>query len=210
MNLSVTKPRRGRPPKVSRENYDTKAELIRSGLEQLTQSGFASSGIDQILKKVKVPKGSFYHYFASKEAFGQAVIESYASYFAHKLDVFLLDESYTPLTRLSNFVENAKVGMAKHQFKRGCLVGNLGQEIELLPESFRQQLLDIFNNWEQRVVHCLEAAQQHNEISNTADCDLLAEFFWVGWEGAVSRAKLVQNNKPLDNFYTHFIKALPK
>lgn len=210
MNLPITKPRRGRPPKVSRENHDTKAELIRSGLEQLTESGFASSGIDQILKKVKVPKGSFYHYFASKEAFGQAVIESYANYFAHKLDVFLLDESYTPLTRLSNFVENAKIGMAKHQFKRGCLVGNLGQEIELLPESFRQQLIDIFNNWQLRLTRCFEAAQQHNEISTMADCELLAEIFWVSWEGAVSRAKLVQNNKPLDNFFMHFIGALPK
>lgn len=210
MNLPVTKPRRGRPFKVSRENHDTKAELIRSGLEQLTESGFASSGIDQILKRVKVPKGSFYHYFASKEAFGQAVIESYANYFAHKLDVCLLDESYSPLTRLSNFVENAKVGMTRHQFKRGCLVGNLGQEIELLPESFRQQLIDIFNHWQQRLTRCLEAAKQHHEVSTTANCELLAEIFWVGWEGAVSRAKLVQNNKPLDNFFTHFIEALPK
>ena len=153
MNLPISKPRRGRPPKIIRENNDTKAELIRSGLEQLTEYGFASSGIDQILKRVNVPKGSFYHYFASKEAFGQAVIESYANYFARKLDVCLLDESYSPLARLHNFVEGAKVGMARHQFKRGCLVGNLGQEVDLLPESFRQQLIDtgdamlIEGNW---------------------------------------------------------------
>lgn len=210
MNLPILKPRRGRPPKVSRENYDTKAELIRSGLEQLTESGFASSGIDQILKKVKVPKGSFYHYFASKEAFGLAVIENYASYFANKLDVCLLDETYSPLTRISNFVDGAKVGMVRHQFKRGCLVGNLGQEVDLLPDSFRQQLIDIFHSWQHRLANCLKLAQQHNEISKTADCELLAELFWVGWEGAVSRAKLVQDSKPLDNFFTHFIAALPR
>ncbi|WP_352298521.1 TetR/AcrR family transcriptional regulator, partial [Pseudoalteromonas sp. 20-MNA-CIBAN-0454] len=67
---TTEKPRRGRPPKISRDNPDTRAELIRSGLEQLTEQGFASSGIEPILKKVGVPKGSFYHYFASKEAFG--------------------------------------------------------------------------------------------------------------------------------------------
>jgi len=131
MNIPITKPRRGRPPKVSRENHDTKADLIRSGLEQLTENGFASSGVDQILKKVGVPKGSFYYYFASKEAFGQAVIENYAYYFANKLDVFLLDESYSPLTRISNFAEDAKRGMTRHQFKRGCLVSNLGQKIRV-------------------------------------------------------------------------------
>lgn len=210
MNLPVSKPRRGRPPKVSRDNHDTRAELIRSGLEQLTESGFASSGIDQILKKVKVPKGSFYHYFASKEAFGQAVIEQYANYFAAKLDACLSNEAYTPLTRISNFVEEAKTGMMRHQFKRGCLVGNLGQEIDLLPESFRQQLIDIFYCWQQRLAECLEVAQKEGELSSTADCELLAEYFWVGWEGAVSRAKLVQDTKPLENYFNHFISALPR
>ena len=210
MNLPITKPRRGRPPKVSRENQDTRAELIRSGLEQLTESGFASSGIDQILKKVKVPKGSFYHYFASKEAFGQAVIENYATFFAKKLDVCLLDESYSPLTRICNFVEGAKLGMIRHNFKRGCLVGNLGQEVDLLPESFRQQLIDIFHSWQSRIENCLKAAQVQGDISNEADCELLAEFFWIGWEGAVSRAKLVQDTKPLDNYFNHFIQALPR
>jgi len=210
MNLPVTKPRRGRPPKVSRENQDTKAELIRSGLEQLTEKGFASSGVDQILKKVGVPKGSFYHYFASKEAFGQAVIEKYASYFANKLDACLLNEAYPPLTRISNFVDDAKMGMIRHQFKRGCLVGNLGQEIELLPESFRQQLIDIFLCWQQRIANCLKEAQIHGEISKTADCEQLAECFWIGWEGAVSRAKLVQAVKPLENYFNYFIATLPK
>jgi TetR/AcrR family transcriptional repressor of nem operon len=210
MTLPISKPRRGRPPKVSRENHDTKAELIRSGLEQLTENGFASSGIDQILKKVKVPKGSFYHYFASKEAFGQTVIEHYAEYFIKKLDLCLLNDSHPPLTRIGNFVENAKVGMARHQFKRGCLVGNLGQEVDLLPKSFRQQLIDIFISWQKRLAACLEMAKAQGEISNSADCDLLAEYFWIGWEGAVSRAKLVQNTQPLDNYFTHFIEALPR
>jgi TetR/AcrR family transcriptional repressor of nem operon len=210
MTLQISSPRRGRPPKVSREHHDTKAELIRSGVEQLTKSGFASSGIDLILKKVGVPKGSFYHYFSSKEVFGQAVIENYAQYFANKLDACLLDDSFTPLMRINNFVQGAKMGMMRHQFKRGCLIGNLEQEVDLLPESFRQQLIDIFLSWQHRIENCLIAAQSQGEISESADCTLLAEYFWIGWEGAVSRARLVQDTKPLDNYFTHFIKALPK
>lgn len=210
MNLPITKPRRGRPPKVSRENQDTKAELIRSGLEQFTERGFTSSGVDKILKKVGVPKGSFYHYFASKEAFGQAVIEQYANYFANKLNACLLDESYPPLARINNFVNDAKMGMIRYQFKRGCLVGNLGQEIELLPESFRQPLIEILLCWQHCIANCLKTAQMQGDISNTANCEQLAEYFWIGWEGAVSRAKLVQDTKPLDNYFNHFIAALPR
>ncbi len=214
MNLSsstiTTKARRGRPPKILRENQDTKAELIRSGLEQLTEHGFSSSGIEPILKKVGVPKGSFYHYFANKEAFGQAVIQHYAAYFINKLDSCLLDESFAPLVRISNFVESAKVGMERHHFKRGCLVGNLGQEVDLLPESFRQQLIDILLSWQQRLANCLKQAQVQGNISATANCELLAECFWIGWEGAVSRAKLVQDCQPLENYLSHFMMALPK
>jgi len=207
---SMTKARRGRPPKISRENQDTRAELIRSGLEHLTEYGFSSSGIEPILKKVGVPKGSFYHYFANKEAFGQAVIENYANYFINKLDACLLDQGFAPLTRISNFVESAKVGMERHQFKRGCLVGNLGQEVDLLPESFRQQLIDIFFAWQRRLASCLSEAQAEGSLSVAANCELLAEHFWVGWEGAVSRAKLVRSSQPLDNYLSHFMMTLSK
>jgi TetR/AcrR family transcriptional repressor of nem operon len=210
MGISNTKPRRGRPPKITRENQDTKAELIRSGLEQLTEHGFASSGIDQILKKVGVPKGSFYHYFASKEAFGREVIGSYNKYFANKLDAYLLDESFPPLARLSNFVEDAKEGMARYNFKRGCLVGNLGQEVDLLPETFRQQLIDVFLSWHERVANCLKAAQKQGTLSSKVDCEKLAEHFWIGWEGAVSRAKLIQSNSPLDDYLHYFMEGLPR
>ncbi|MEP4890214.1 MAG: TetR/AcrR family transcriptional regulator [Aliiglaciecola sp.] len=203
-------PRRGRPPKVARDNHDTRAELIRSGLELLTEQGFFASGIDKILKKVGVPKGSFYHYFASKEAFGRAVIESYASYFANKLDVHLLNTDFDPIQRICHFVADAKGGMQKHQFKRGCLVGNLGQEVDVLPESFRGLLLDIFMDWQARIEACLREAQQQKLIAKDANCALLAEFFWLGWEGAVSRARLVQDAQPLDNFLSQFIDGLPR
>lgn len=210
MKIIETKPRRGRPPKVSRENQDTRAVLIKSGLEHLTEFGFASSGIDQILKKVGVPKGSFYHYFDSKEAFGQAVIDSYADYFARKLDRCLLDENHLPLQRISLFVEQAKIGMTRFEFKRGCLVGNLEQEVDLLPQSYRQQIIDIYQSWQQRIANCLTLAQSTGQISPAANCDLLAEVFWIGWEGAVSRARLVQNNTPLDNYFNNFISGLPR
>ena len=208
MTSTAQKPRRGRPPKVARDNPDTKAALIRSGLEQLTETGFAASGIDQILKKVGVPKGSFYHYFASKEAFGQAVMDSYAAYFARKLDLYLLDETHPPLTRIANFVDDAKQGMQRYQFKRGCLVGNLGQEVDLLPVSYRQQLIDIFSQWQSKLALCLTTAQAQGEIAQHHDCEQLAEDFWVGWEGAVSRARLVQNAKPLDNYLAFFMTRL--
>lgn len=174
----------------------------------LTEKGYSSVGIDEILRTVGVPKGSFYHYFPSKEAFGQVLIAEYAHYFAHKLDSCFLDPTYSPLQRLHNFVEDAKQGMAKHGFRRGCLVGNLGQEMAVLPESFRCQLADVFQNWQQRTERCLQEAQRSGEIDSTLDCAQLAAFFWIGWEGAVLRAKLEHQPAALDTFAKGFFTLL--
>lgn len=74
--------------------------LVRAGLEALTEKGFSSTGIDEVLKRVGVPKGSFYHYFDCKEAFGAELIDRYARYFAHKLERHFGDASRQPLDRL--------------------------------------------------------------------------------------------------------------
>lgn len=211
MTIPPAKPRRpGRPPKVDRENVETREALIRCGTEVLTEQGFMATGIDGILKRVGVPKGSFYHYFVSKEAFGRAVLDNYAGFFSRKLDRWLLDESMSPLERLAGFVQDAKVSMARYDYRRGCMVGNLGQEISILPEGFRETLENIFRDWQMRLTVCLEAAQAAGELSADADCTELAAFFWIGWEGAVLRARLVQSDTPLNTFIAGFLRGLPQ
>ncbi|MGL0730948.1 TetR family transcriptional regulator, partial [Klebsiella pneumoniae] len=147
---TVLKPRRGRPPKVDRQFDDTRQALIRSGLEVLTETGYLAAGIDAVIKNIAVPKGSFYHCFKSKEAFGLAVLAAYGDFFAHKLDKFLLNDAVPPLERMAAFVRHAGQGMEKFQFRRGCLVGNLLQEAPLLPETFPQRLMAILSAWESR------------------------------------------------------------
>ncbi len=210
---TTTKPvrRRGRPPKDSARPYDeVRNALIQSGLAILTEKGYSSVGIDEILRAVGVPKGSFYHYFNNKEEFGQEMIQAYGQYFARKLDRFLLDTSQSPLTRLQRFVEDAAEGMSRYQFRRGCLIGNLGQEMSLLPESFREQLKAVFEDWQQRTAQCLREAQDCGEIARSHDVAALAEWFWTGWEGAVLRAKLEASAAPLKRFvdgFFHMLKA---
>ena len=202
--------RRGRPPKRPEHSLETRELLLRAGLEVLTEKGFSSTGIDEILKRVGVPKGSFYHYFDSKEAFGAALIERYARYFAYKLERHFGDSSKQPLARLWAFVEDARTGMARHEFRRGCLIGNLGQEMAALPESYRASLIAVFHDWESRLARCLEAAQHRGEIPAAVDCEQAAAFFWIGWEGAVLRAKLERSAKPLDVIALGFFAGLHK
>lgn len=198
--------RRGRPPKSQSANYqDTRQALINFGLAVLTEKGYSYTGIDEILRLAGVPKGSFYHYFDNKEAFGQTLIEAYGRFFAHKLERSFTDTSRPPLARLEAFVQDAKAGMRKYDYRRGCLIGNLGQEMAALPESFRGLLTATFQDWEARVARVLREAQQAGDIPEAADCESLATFFWIGWEGAVLRAKLEQSAQPLDQFAQGFM-----
>lgn len=205
---SAPKRRRGRPPKDQSVLNEARAALIRSGTELLTEKGFTATGIDEILRRVGVPKGSFYHYFASKDAFGSELIENYASFFQHKLDRFLLDEQRPPLDRLAAFMNDAITGMARFDFRRGCLVGNLGQEMGALPEPFRAQLIAVFDSWQQRVARCLEQARAAGQVRDDIDSQETAYVFWTGWEGAVLRAKLERRPAPLIAFSKHFLGSL--
>ncbi len=210
MSHELPRARRGRPPKVRRDDPDTRAALIRSGTEVLTEQGFAVSGIDGILKRVGVPKGSFYYYFESKEAFGRAIMEHYGAYFADKLDRHLRNDEQPPLRRIEAFVADAKAGMQRHDFRRGCLVGNLGQEVTGLPEDYREWLRATLDDWKQRLARCLREAQDAGDLARSADCDRLAEAFWIGWEGAVMRARLERRTAPMDTFITTFVEGLPR
>lgn len=201
--------RRGRPPRHREDLIGTRELLLRAGLEVLTEKGFSATGIEEVLSRVGVPKGSFYHYFDSKEAFGLDLIERYGEFFARKLDRHFCNPALSPLSRLRAFVIDATDGMARYQFRRGCLIGNLGQEMGALPESFRTRLTETFDDWQARFSACLVEAQQAGELPANADSAQLAAFFWIGWEGAVLRAKLERSAKPLEVFADFFFASLP-
>jgi len=187
---------------------DTRAQLLRTGLALLTEKGYSALGLDEVLRAAQLSKGSFYHCFGSKQGFGQALVAAYAAYFARKLDHWFLDDSHPPLQRLRHFITNARTGMARHGWRRGCLVGNLGQEMGTLPEAFRQQLEDVFQDWQARTTRLLQVAQAQGDLPPGQDAAKLAHFFWIGWEGAVLRAKLARSPEALDAYADGFFQLL--
>ncbi len=190
---------------------DTRSALIWCGTELLTERGFQITGIDEILSRVGVPKGSFYYYFKSKREFGLTVIEHYVKFYAEKMSRIFDCEARNPLDRLKDFVEDCKSGMSKYDFKRGCLIGNIGQELGGLNEEFRALLEHVLQSWELRLQRLLELAVIRGDIDSTSDPQSLSRFFWIGWEGAILRAKLTRSTEPLDQFASiYFLRVLSR
>lgn len=189
---------------------DTRKSLVWCGTELLTERGFQITGIEEVLKRVGVPKGSFYNFFKSKDEFGAAVIDNYVEYYARKMDRIFGDTSRSPLQRLKDFVENAKHGMSKFDFRRGCLIGNLGQELASADSDFRLRLEAVLVSWEDRVTACLEEAIATGEIGKDNDAHALSRFFWIGWEGAILRSKLMRSLDPIDHFADLYFRKVAR
>ena len=114
----------------------------------------------------------------------------------------------SPLGSLRAFVGEVRDEMARTDCRSGCLAGKLAQEVNTLPENFREQLSAVFAEWQDVFARGLKRAQETGEISPELDCASTAAFFWYGWEGALQRANLELNIKPVDIFIGNFFSRL--
>jgi len=178
----------------------TKDLLLEAGRKTFLERGYNHSGIEAILQVAKVPKGSFYHYFINKEDFGLKVLERFASCVDEGLDRTLGDTSVPPLDRLRGYCELIFEKLESDQCRKGCLVGNLSQEMADQNEVFRARIEEIFESWVGRYAECLKLAQENGEIAADLDVHELSEFWLNSWQGAVLRAKTMRSTAPLRTF----------
>src|SRR5712691_6031001 len=83
----------------------TKATLVDAGTQLILEQGYHQTGIQDVLQTAGVPKGSFYYYFPSKEAFGLEVIAQFAAAYLARLEKYLGDTKCSNLNRLSSNME---------------------------------------------------------------------------------------------------------
>ena len=182
------------------EKKDTRSDIIKIGTELISRQGYNATGIDIVLKEAGVPKGSFYHYFKSKEEFGLAVMDVFADYYSQRMTALLQDTELSPLTRIRRLLEGSLQRFSNNQCSKGCLIGNLGQEMADQNERFRARLDEIFADWKLLFAACLQEAQTSGELAGGRDPETVASFILSGWEGAILRAKVMKSPQPLQDF----------
>ncbi|MDV6315222.1 TetR/AcrR family transcriptional regulator [Idiomarina sp. HP20-50] len=187
---------------------DTRQHIITIGADLISIHGFGSTGLNKILSEAQVPKGSFYHYFKSKNDFGLAVIETYAEEYEERMNETLGNETLRPVERLRSYLRGSVEDMKSCDFSKGCLIGNLGQELASQSPLFRERLDSIFSNWEQRIARCLDAAREAQQIEQDIDTEQMGAFILSGWQGALLRAKVQRSMLPLLRFEEMILKQL--
>lgn len=209
-NPSPAKPRTRGRPRLAPDAQASRQALLRAGLAQLTEFGYVAVRLDDIVEVAGVTKGAFYYHFRSKADYGAVLIAEYDAFFRARIAQSLERTDMTPLERLYDFTKLAEAGMARFGFRRGCLIGNLGQEMGALPEDYRATLIAVLAGWQEMTAACLRAAQAAGEIDANQDPNALAALFWTGWEGAVLRAKLERDPAPLRQFSAGFLRLISK
>ncbi len=175
----------------------TKDKLIDTAVTLFAMKGFNNTGIAEILTQVGVPKGSFYHYFKSKEDLGLAVIDHYGDVLCKGLATSLQTSQGAPLVRLRQYFDEALAYFGEHFGRCNCLLGNLGQELALQSDTMRAAIGRHYLRVEMLIADCLTEAKANGELASSADETLLARQLFAAWEGCLVRAKLAQTTQPL-------------
>lgn len=175
----------------------TRARIIEEGARLIHEKGFSNTGLQEILRASGVPKGSFYFYFKSKEDFGLAVIDYFLQFMAARMDSHLSDESLSHVGRLKSFFHEMMGFFRQEGYSRGCLIGNMAQELADLSDSLREKLKESLDGMETAIARCLQAAQDAGEVAADLDPKDAACFVVNSWQGALTRMKTEKNPEPL-------------
>lgn len=189
---------------------NTKERIIEAGSSAMSAKSFNGCGLKEILDTADVPKGSFYHYFKSKEDLGVAVIEESAERHAEFLREHLSDRKMKPLQRVLTMFEQMRDHYVESGPMRECVIAKLALEVAQLSEPMRLAIKYAYDNWAALIARVLTEAKAAGEISDAQNPEELADFLVNAWEGCTLRMQIDQNTEALDQFMNRVARTLPR
>jgi TetR/AcrR family transcriptional repressor of nem operon len=186
--------------------------LLQMGLQHMQKTSYCSTGLNEVLALAGVSKGSFYHYFSSKEEFGSAVLQRYLDSEVARATMLLGESKAAPIKRLRKYFEEliSTYGPAG-EMNGGCLLGNLTQEMANQSDLIQQTLQEGFRIWQVAIDTVLQEAVARGELAQKAKTMETASFILNAYEGALLRAKAERSEAPLQLFlqmiFGSFLKA---
>jgi TetR/AcrR family transcriptional regulator, transcriptional repressor for nem operon len=189
----------------------TREHLIEVGLQLIHTAGYSATGINQILEKANVPKGSFYHHFTTKDEFVLEVIRRYAAGEQERWERLLDDSSLSPLKKLRRYFKDLIATYGRRGGPiAGCLLGNLSLEVAGQNPEIRDLLRQAFDAWQDAIARTIREAIEMQELPKNTRTEDLAALLVNNWEGAQVRAKAEQSDKPLELFFDNVFNLLLK
>lgn len=187
---------------------DTKVALLEVGMDIMLEKGYTNTGIQEILSALQVPKGSFYHYFDSKENYAVEIIRYFDESYTSELKALLTNTQVSPLNRLRGYCDHVREKLINQNCRKGCLIGNLSQEMSDQSEVLRKELTAVLGKRIALIAICMEEGQKDGEITSKHSAAQLADIYMSAMSGSVMMAKTLKKIEPLDVFINVMIDDL--
>lgn len=188
----------------------TKTRLLDAGQRLMLERGFTATTVDDICAEAGLTKGSFFHYFKSKEDFGEAALAHYWTSGQEMLQARSEDVD-DPLRRLHAYLD-LMIALARDpDVPKSCLFGNFSQEVAPTNERLRDACSSGFAGWADQIAADLAEAQRLYPPAAPFDSRELAEHFIAIYEGSLILAKAKGEGTVLERnieHFRHYIEAL--
>lgn len=176
------------------KSEQTRQRILERGRQLVLAGGYVGVGLQQILQASEVPKGSFYYYFDSKEAFGCAMTQDYVDDYLARLDSILAQPT-SAAERLMSYLQPALT--AGESIADRCLIVKLAAEIADLSEPMRRILDQGVDGIVERLAQLLVAGQRDGSLRSEAPQQDAANLY-SQWLGAAVLTKLARHSRPLE------------
>lgn len=156
--------------------------------------GYNATSLDDVLTESGVGKGSFYHYFESKEDLGHAILDDLVSSFIERtVNPCFSDPNVKPLTQIRCFLDRVAESQRQRNCVGGCPLGNLASELSDVHEGFRARLAGVFLIWRERLTDVLLQAKRAGSVGDECRPEAVAHFLVASLEGAILMTKVTKD-----------------
>ena len=129
----------------------TKEEIVRIAIEVFRKQGYNRTSMNDLAQACGLQKGSFYHYFNSKEALMREVLDTLHQYYKRKIFSIAFDDAFTPKARMEHFFKKQEPIFT--QDLTGCLFGNITLETISMVDEFKATIQAFFSDWIEAFQH---------------------------------------------------------
>lgn len=179
------------------KDTDTRAHILNTGRSLTALRGYTGVGLSEILKEAGVPKGSFYHYFASKEAYGCALLETFVQEYGTKLANTLYRPDGTGRERLISYFASWQSKQLSDDPEDRCLVVKLSAEVADLSDDMSEILSNGVKQVLIALAETLEQGIADGSIAPMDNTEKTVETVYYLWLGASLVAALSRNDSSL-------------
>jgi TetR/AcrR family transcriptional repressor of nem operon len=196
---------------VARDTIDVRQNILAAAQQIMAAKGFSAVGLNEILVSAGVPKGSFYHYFGSKEAFGEALLAGYFEDYLTALDSTLAEPGLSHAVRLMNYWQRWQDSQGSLDCQGKCLAIKLAAEVSDLSEAMRLALKSGTTGIIERLARAIEAGVAEGSVVIEDKPHATAEMLYYLWMGASLMAKIRRTPAPFEtaSATTRRILSLP-